>query len=123
MLSHIGGTVAAGGAADVMTFQSYVDPANGQNFTGAGTLTTGPQSPSITGTGSYSNDHTLVITSLGTPYSITERFSITMSPGAEVNFSSSTTLSSVVPEPSTMAIAGLGAIGFLGYGLRRRLKK
>jgi hypothetical protein len=28
-----------------------------------------------------------------------------------------------VPEPSTMAIAGLGAIGFIGFGLRRRLKK
>jgi hypothetical protein len=28
-----------------------------------------------------------------------------------------------VPEPSSMAIAGLGAIGFVGFGLRRRLKK
>jgi hypothetical protein len=28
-----------------------------------------------------------------------------------------------VPEPSTMAIAALGALGFIGYGLRRRLKK
>lgn len=28
-----------------------------------------------------------------------------------------------IPEPSTLAIAGLGALGFLGYGLRRRLKK
>jgi hypothetical protein len=28
-----------------------------------------------------------------------------------------------VPEPSNMAIAGLGALGFIGYGLRRRLKK
>jgi hypothetical protein len=27
------------------------------------------------------------------------------------------------PEPSSMAIAGLGALGFIGYGLRRRLKK
>jgi len=27
-----------------------------------------------------------------------------------------------VPEPSTLAIAGLGTLGFLGYGLRRRLK-
>jgi len=27
------------------------------------------------------------------------------------------------PEPSTMALAGLGALGFLGYGFRRRLKK
>jgi hypothetical protein len=31
--------------------------------------------------------------------------------------------SEVVPEPSTLAIAGLGALGFIGYGLRRRLKK
>lgn len=28
-----------------------------------------------------------------------------------------------VPEPSSMAIAGLGVLGFLGHGLRRRLKK
>jgi len=27
------------------------------------------------------------------------------------------------PEPSTMALAALGGLGFLGYGLRRRLKK
>jgi len=25
-----------------------------------------------------------------------------------------------VPEPSTMAIAGLGALGMIGYGIRRR---
>jgi hypothetical protein len=29
----------------------------------------------------------------------------------------------VVPEPSTLAIAGLGALGFIGFGLRRRLTK
>jgi hypothetical protein len=28
-----------------------------------------------------------------------------------------------VPEPSTMAIAGLGSLAFIGYGLRRRVKK
>jgi hypothetical protein len=27
------------------------------------------------------------------------------------------------PEPSTLAIAGLGALGFIGFGLRRRLMK
>jgi len=29
----------------------------------------------------------------------------------------------VIPEPSTLAIAGLGSLGFIGFGLRRRLKK
>jgi hypothetical protein len=28
-----------------------------------------------------------------------------------------------VPEPSTLAIAGLGTLAFVGYGLRKRLKK
>src|SRR5262249_33436854 len=28
----------------------------------------------------------------------------------------------LAPEPSTVALAGLGALGFIGYGLRRRLK-
>jgi len=32
-------------------------------------------------------------------------------------------ITEVVPEPSTMALAALGAMGFLGYGLRRRLGK
>jgi hypothetical protein len=27
---------------------------------------------------------------------------------------------STTPEPSTLAIAGVGALGFIGYGLRRR---
>ena len=30
--------------------------------------------------------------------------------------------SAVTPEPSTLALAGLGTLGFIGYGLRRRLK-
>jgi len=34
-----------------------------------------------------------------------------------------TVLTGVIPEPSTMAIAGLGAIGFIGFGLRRRKAK
>ncbi len=29
-------------------------------------------------------------------------------------------VTNVVPEPSTMAIAGIGALGMIGYGLRRR---
>jgi hypothetical protein len=35
----------------------------------------------------------------------------------------STMADHVIPEPSTMALAGLGALGFVGYGLRRRSAK
>jgi hypothetical protein len=44
---------------------------------------------------------------------------------ANVIFSFGTTAGDnipAIPEPSTMAIAGLGTLGFLAYGLRRRMK-
>jgi len=40
-----------------------------------------------------------------------------------INGPSTTSGGPVVPEPSSMAIAGLGALGFIGYGLRRRRSK
>jgi len=42
---------------------------------------------------------------------------------ASTGFADGAVLVSGVPEPSTMAIAGLGALGFVGYSLRRRVKK
>lgn len=39
---------------------------------------------------------------------------------ASTNVTSGDVLTSPVPEPSTMAIAGLGALGLIGFGLRRR---
>jgi len=52
--------------------------------------------------------------------------SVSVAGGSSVGFTSFTasdsgnTTATVVPEPSTMAIAGLGALGMIGYGLRRR---
>jgi len=43
--------------------------------------------------------------------------------GVSYNIHSDPRVPTVIPEPSTMAIAGLGALGFVGFGLRRRLKK
>jgi len=43
-------------------------------------------------------------------------FGLTDFMAGDVNTNSAT----VVPEPSTMAIVGLGALGMIGYGLRRR---
>jgi MYXO-CTERM domain-containing protein len=40
--------------------------------------------------------------------------------GTHTSYSGSITAASSTPEPSSMAIAGLGALGMFGYGLRRR---
>jgi len=116
--SHIGGSVIGTNGGNLLTFQSYVNQNNSQNGI-SGPATAGLQTPSVT-TGSFSSDAFTTIASLSSPYSITEQLKLTLGAnGGELNFSSNTTLSSV-PEPSTMAIAGLGALGMIGYGLRRR---
>jgi hypothetical protein len=117
--SQIGGSVTVKGSANLLTFQSYVDPANGQNS--ATGFTSGAQNPNITGTPkSYSSDASTTITSgLSSTYSITEYFKITLSASSQMGFQSSTDLS-YTPEPSSMALAGLGALGLIGYGVRRR---
>jgi hypothetical protein len=117
--SQIGTTVTVGGKDNALTYQSYVDPSNGEaTLTG---FTTGPQMPSITGSPKSSNDDTskLITSGLTSTYSITEYFKITLDGGSQINFSSGTNLSAV-PEPSSLMLTGLGALGLIGYGLRRR---
>ncbi len=45
---------------------------------------------------------------------------LTLTAGDSVINVNGTTGVTAVPEPSSMAIAGLGALGMIGYGLRRR---
>jgi len=57
------------------------------------------------------------------PYSLTEVLTITFTSAGSVQASLSSDSSAnftAVPEPSSMAIAGLGALGMIGFGLRRR---
>jgi hypothetical protein len=59
------------------------------------------------------------------PVTTTGAFSLLVSNTIAVGVNSDATLSIradlvAAPEPSTMAIAGLGALGMIGYGLRRR---
>jgi PEP-CTERM motif len=57
------------------------------------------------------------------PYSLTEVLTITFNGTGTVQLSSDSSAqftANAVPEPSSMAIAGLGALGMIGYGLRRR---
>jgi hypothetical protein len=124
--SQIGGSITVGGASNALRYQSYVDPKDGEaTLTG---FTAGPQTPNITGKNShgqsqksYSDDRSTLITSgLTAKYSITEYFKLTLSKGSQVGFQSSTDLSAMTPEPSSLVLAGLGAMGLIGFGLRRR---
>ncbi len=124
--SQIGGSVTVGGSSNALTFQSYVDPKDGEaTLTG---FTTGAQTPNITGTDghghsqkSYSDDRSILIESgLTSTYSITEYFKVTLNKGSQIGFQSSTDLTAMTPEPSSLVLAGLGALGLIGYRLRRR---
>jgi hypothetical protein len=122
--SSLGGTSTTTGASN-LTLTSYVDTANGQNSTPAGgslgaqtTYTSG----NIGSGGGASFDLTTAaktFTTLHSPFSMTSVVSVSLSGAAVVNFTTDLVLTQV-PEPSTMALAGLGALGFIGYGVRRR---
>jgi len=99
------------------TFQSFIDASNAQNSI-TSPLFTAPQIFAA-GSGSFSNDAFLTINTLGSPYSITEYLCVTLAGNSSINFGGRTDLTPT-PEPSSMAIAGLGALGLIGYGIRRR---
>jgi hypothetical protein len=65
----------------------------------------------VTSTGTYSFSQSVTVTGLTT---------VAGPPNPAVNITGTSTVAGVVPEPSSMALAGLGALGFIGYGLRRR---
>jgi MYXO-CTERM domain-containing protein len=119
--SQIGGSITVGGSSNALSYQSYVDPMDREAWTGG--FTAGAQKPNITGKTqkSYSNDSALLIThGLTSAYSITEYFKLTLAKGSQVGFQSSTNLSAPAPEPSGLVLAGMGALGLIGYALRRR---
>jgi PEP-CTERM motif len=113
--SQIGGSVTQGSSGDTLAFTSSVIPAT---FVSPFT----PQTPSITkSNSSYNDTQTQTITSLPTPYTIVETLVIGLDTlNDKIGYQSSTTLTSIAPEPSTLVLAGLGGLGVVGYGLRRR---
>jgi hypothetical protein len=118
--SQIGVTVTVPGAHNALTYQSYVDPADGQNSQAG--FTTGPQMPNITGHPKSSNDDTStpITSGLTSTYSITEYFKITLDGKSQINFSSGTDLSAV-PEPSSLVLSCVSVLGLVGYTLQRRI--
>jgi hypothetical protein len=117
--SQIGGSVTVKGTHNTLTYQSYVDPADGQDSLAG--FTTGPQTPNITGSPkSYKDDaSTLIASGLTAPYSVTEYFKLTLDKGSQLGFQSSTNLSAV-PEPSGLVLSCISILGLVGYTWRRR---
>lgn len=90
------------------------------NSAGNPSLSADSHNPSFNGTATFFLADSTVPPNL-TAANITG-VSVAFGTGPETTLET-TVIASVVPEPSTLAIAGLGGLGFVGYGLRRRLKK
>jgi len=110
VVSSVSGT----GAPSSFSFTSYVNNSNGQNATSGGAQGAGSGSNS----GSQAIDTSkLFSVNMKNKYSMTEDFHIVLGKGESITFSATTAVPN--PEPSSMAIAGIGALGLIGYGLRR----
>jgi hypothetical protein len=120
--SSLGGSVNVPTLTLSNIFQAYADRNNnllGTPFPGPAItdFTNGTQTAIPNGTAFDTGSATGLFTRTGN-YSLTTVANIRLTAGGHVNFSAHE--NAIVPEPSTMAIAGLGALGLIGYGLRRR---
>jgi hypothetical protein len=78
-----------------------------------------------TSSSSFSNTESATFSNAGT-YSLYQEIVVTFGTGGgtfSADFANTVLEPVATPEPSTMAIAGLGALGMIGYGLRRRKAK
>lgn len=119
LLSHVGGTVLTGAAANTLSFVSTVDQTNTQNNT-PGTYNAPALTPGIVSIGSFSATDSTSVSSLSSPFSMTEQYVITLGAGSTINFSGSTDLQSV-PEPGSLTLFGTALVALgLFFGLRRK---
>jgi hypothetical protein len=120
------GTSATHTDVDTTTNSSYFNPTNAATTAGAtliGSLT-GTPTPSgpLAGVYVFPNggvSPTIGVTASGA-FSLLQGLDITLGAGDSATLTITTTVLAAVPEPSSMALAGLGAMGMIGYGLRRR---
>jgi hypothetical protein len=121
--SGMGGSMTNGTLTLTGIFQAYADKINdllGTPTAGAAItdFTNGPQNATASGS-TYDTGSALGSFTRTGNYSLTQVANSTLTAGGQVNFAAHENVT-MVPEPSTMAIAGLGALGLIGYGLPRR---
>jgi hypothetical protein len=108
---------------DSMTYQSFLNTSNTSTF-GAGTSSASATLTSGGGSGSQATPTSNVtVTGRSGDYAMSSKTTITIVSlgNSQIDTTGGATATAVtVPEPSTLAIAGLGGLGMLGFGLRRR---
>jgi len=107
-----GGFQAGGVAGGTIDIAYYLDPTNAGSVGGIGSVLLGTQS---FGPGAFSGHGGLDVAGLSSPFSLAIAATITHSGNTATSFNAE------IPEPSVLALAGLGMAGFglIGVGRRR----
>jgi hypothetical protein len=115
--SHIGGTVVTGFPSSTLGYQSCIDPTNAIETVSSlgfacptGTFASGLSGPNISTSGAYQDTKVAPLPLLGFPYSANERFFLTLAAGDELNWSSSTVVQQLTPEPATIPLLGVALV-------------
>jgi hypothetical protein len=113
-------TTAASVSAGVATTETYYNSPGATSFTTSTPLVSSTQNFSNTLTPANFNQ-----VSAGNPgpmYTLSQQLMLTgINVGATgFNYGGTSSVTAAVPEPSSLVLAGLGALGMIGYGLRRR---
>jgi len=105
------------------TFQSFADdnytPVSTAGYTYSGSGATPGSQTVVLNNSTNSATATTLANLLTSPYALVETLSLTFGDSGTLNSSTATILTST-PEPSSMVLAGVGVLGLVGYGLRRR---